>query len=517
MFYSEKQYKELEEKYKKELQKLKKENELKEKENKLLKQQNKQKDEVIHDLDRFDYKGQCESLRLENAELKKKLEIYEGKFEIARISLKKDSSNSCKPSSTNGFKKVIQNNRVKSERKPGREKGHKRSAPVVCKNPDKVVNVSKVATCACGCKTIETEEVARDLISIEIIVHTTQYVGKKTKCPCCNKEYEPKFPSNVKSIINYDEGIKSLVVYLNSYCNMPNQKTVELLGLLSDNKMKMSQGTVGNIMKQFGRQSKTTLEEIKKEILKQPVINEDETPITVNGKIMSAIGVFTKELSLIDAFKNRKLESFKEMGILDRYIGTVCHDHNKIHGSFIQSKQAECNFHILRYCKAEYEIHKRECIKDFMNYLLELRDKVDEYKIKGKNAFEEKEYLEAKEKYLELLNIWHNEFKKDYTKEKSKYYESERCLITRLKEYVDDHLRFLTDFRIDFTNNLAERGLRKIKTKLKIAGGFRNLDYCKYYCNAISIIDTGKKQNMNIFEIIKNIFIGKKKIFNFAY
>ena len=106
-------------------------------------------------------------------------------------------------SSTNGFKKVIQNNRVKSERKPGREKGHKRSAPVVCKNPDKVVNVSKVATCACGCKTIETEEVVRDLISIEIIVHTTQYVGKKTKCPCCNKEYEPKFPSNVKSIINF--------------------------------------------------------------------------------------------------------------------------------------------------------------------------------------------------------------------------------------------------------------------------------------------------------------------------
>ena len=64
MFYSEKQYKELEEKYKKELQKLKKENELKEKENKLLKQQNKQKDEVIHDLDKNDYRGQCEALKI---------------------------------------------------------------------------------------------------------------------------------------------------------------------------------------------------------------------------------------------------------------------------------------------------------------------------------------------------------------------------------------------------------------------------------------------------------------------
>jgi transposase len=434
---------------------------------------------------------------------------------MSRISLGKDSSNSCKPSSTNGFKKVVQNNRVKSNRKPGREKGHKRSAPRVCTNPDKVIKVSKVATCTCGCKTSEKEDVSRDLISLEVIVHITQYTGKKTVCPCCNKEYLPKFPNNVKSIINYDETIKSLVVYLNSYCNVPNQKTVELLGLLSDNKIKMCQGTVGNTIAQFSKKSQNILQMMKKEVLKQPVINEDETPITVNGKIMSTIGVFTNKISITEAFENRKLESFEKMGILDRYIGTVCHDHNKIHKSFSQSKQAECNFHILRYCKAEYEVHQRESIKAFMDYMLELRDTVDEYKMQGKNCFSIDEYTKAKEKYLKLLDDWDKEFKENYNKDKKQYYESERCLKTRLREYVDDHLRFLTDFRIDFTNNLAERGLRKIKTKLKIAGGFRNLKFAKYYCDAISIIDTCKKQNMNIGETIKNIFMGKKKIFAF--
>ena len=96
-----------------------------------------------------------------------------------------------------------------------------------------------------------------------------------------------------------------------------------------------------------------------------------------------------------------------------------------------------------------------------------------------------------------------------------KYYNSEKCLILRLIEYAEDHLRFLKDFKIDFTNNLAKRGLRKIKSKLKVAGGFRSLKSAKCYCNAISIIDTCKKQNMNIGETIKNIFIGKKKIFAF--
>lgn len=36
----------------------------------MLNQQNKQKDEVIHDLDRYNYRGQCESLKLEVNELK---------------------------------------------------------------------------------------------------------------------------------------------------------------------------------------------------------------------------------------------------------------------------------------------------------------------------------------------------------------------------------------------------------------------------------------------------------------
>ena len=511
MMYSEKQYKMLEE----QLKKLKRENELKEKENKLLKQQNKQKDEIINDLDKNNYKGQYETLKLENIELKKKLKIFEEKFEMQRISLGKNSSNSCKPSSTNGFKRVVQNNRVKSGRKPGREKGHLKSAPTVSKTPDEVVKVSRVATCTCGHKTIEKEEVSRDLVSLEIIVHTTQYRGKKTVCPCCNKEYMPKFPEQVKSIINYDEGIKALIVYLNSYCNVPNQKIVELLGLLSNDKIKICHGTVGNTIAQFSKKSKPMLKKMKQQILKTPVINEDETPIKVNGKLMSVIGVFTKEISLLEAFEHRTLESFEEMGILNRYIGTVCHDHNKIHDSFIQSKQAECNFHILRYCKAEYEVHKRECIKKFMDYLLSLRDKVDEYKLEGKTSFTEKGYEDAKTKYLKLLDIWDAEFKKDYDYDKKEYFDSERCLKTRLRERVDDHLRFLTDFRIDFTNNLAERGLRKVKTKLKIAGGFRKLEFSKYYCDAISIIDTCKKQNLNIGESIKNIFKGKKKIFAF--
>lgn len=88
--------------------------------------------------------------------------------------------------------------------------------------------------------------------------------------------------------------------------------------------------------------------------------------------------------------------------------------------------------------------------------MLKLRDKVEEYKMQGKTSFAEQEYEETKEQYLKLLDKWDEEFNKEYTKERSQYYDTERCLKPRLREYADDHLRFLTDFRIDFTNQKVD-------------------------------------------------------------
>ena len=45
--------------------KFSKENEQKELENKLLKKENKNNKEIIHDLDKNNYRSQCETLRLE--------------------------------------------------------------------------------------------------------------------------------------------------------------------------------------------------------------------------------------------------------------------------------------------------------------------------------------------------------------------------------------------------------------------------------------------------------------------
>lgn len=500
------------------LRRLKKENEIKEKEITILKVVTKQKDEIIQDLDKNNYRSQCGTLKLENEELKKKLENLLLVLLELRNSNNKDSSNSCKPSSTNGFKKVIQNNREKTDRKPGREKGYISALPKFHPNPTKIIKVKTAKECTCGCKLTEIKEIKRQVIGMKIIVTNTEYKGKQSICSKCKKEYTPEFPKGVNNPINYDEKLKGTMTLLNTYANMPERVVSEIIGFLTNNEINLAPATVGNTVSEFHKLSHEIIVEMKEKSLQSAVLNSDETPIKVNGKLNQILGVFTKKLSILEAYEGKSAESFIKMNILNRYTGISCHDHNKIHNKFLASIDAECNFHVIRAAKEQYEIHKHESIKTWIEYMLEIKLKIDLALSNEENKLKDNEILEIKSRYLEILNEWDNEYNLAIigkTEKHLKYFNDEKCLKNRLREYVDDHLRFIENFEVPFTNNLAERGFRRSKTKQKVAGGFRTLNGAKYYCSAMSIIDTCKKQTINVLDCINSIFCGDKKIFEF--
>ena len=62
--------------------------------------------------------------------------------------INKDSGNSSKPPSSDGFKK-IHNSRDKTGRKAGGQKGHKGNIPILFENPTKIIEHKK-KRCKCG-------------------------------------------------------------------------------------------------------------------------------------------------------------------------------------------------------------------------------------------------------------------------------------------------------------------------------------------------------------------------------
>jgi transposase len=62
----------------------------------------------------------------------------------------------------------------------------------------------------------------------------------------------------------------------------------------------------------------------------------------------------------------------------------------------------------------------------------------------------------------------------------------------------------MKDYRVPYTNNLAERDLRACKTKQKVSGVFRSFAGISAFCKIKSVISTAKKRGNNLLETIKH-------------
>ena len=69
-------------------------------------------------------------------------------------------------------------------------------------------------------------------------------------------------------------------------------------------------------------------------------------------------------------------------------------------------------------------------------------------------------------------------------------------------------LAFALHAEVPFTNNQAERDLRPVKVKQKIAGCFRTLGGAHHYARIQSFIATARKQQRHVFKELRQIFLG---------
>ena len=161
----------------------------------------------------------------------------------------------------------------------------------------------------------------------------------------------------------------------------------------------------------------------------------------------------------------------ESVGILSKYTATLIHDFWRPYLAY-SCDHAYCNAHLSRELQGIYDGFKQEWAKH-MKILLE---EMHHYTFVEKKC-NEHQIQEFCERYDGLI-IQGELANPPPQKQEGKRGKPKKTkggnLVERMKEHKDEILGFLTTGgKIPFTNNQAERDIRMVKVKQKIAGCFR--------------------------------------------
>lgn len=429
--------------------------------------------------------------------------------------LAKDSHNSSKPPSSDGFTRKSRRKGQQSGKKPGGQPGHRGHTLKMVENPDWIIVHSPLQCQFCGGSLEESEviEIERrqvfDLpeVKLEVVEHRAETKG----CRRCQQLTKGEFPANVSNNVQYGERIKARAIYLMDYQLLPFERTSEAMEDLFG--ASISEGTLEAAVDRCAEELEEVEETIKQGIEKAEVGHFDETGMYVNGKRQWLHVASTKTLTHYGHHEKRGKEAMDEIGILPNFTGRSVHDGLSSYHSY-ECEHALCNAHHLRELTFIEEQFQQGWAGKMKALLVEIKQCVEQAKQMGAQSLDAATVQKFEQKYQELLNEGFEanppavESVALSGKRGRKKQSKAKNLLDRLKKYRQEVLAFMYDFRVPFDNNLAERDLRMMKVKQKISGCFRTIEGAAAFCRIRGYISTLKKQGKNILAAIESIFAG---------
>jgi len=458
---------------------------------------------------------EIERLRAQVAELVATNEQLRQRVAELEARLKKDSHNSNKPpSSDSPFKKPPPRSQRKSVgRKPGGQKGHPGATRELVEDPDQRVTVPLSGECDCGraCAAIAAEVLPerRQVIELEIRRQVVEYRIVAGTC-ACGHTHRSDFPEGVAAPVQYGPSVSALAVYLTQYQLLPYQRTAELLAQVGG--IPLSPGSVHHAVEVAGVRLKPLEQSIRDALITAGVAHADETGMRVGTKLHWLHVLSTAELTAYFPHPKRGAEALDAFGLLEFFTGVLVHDHWSAYERYA-CLHAFCNAHHLRelIALAETIPSQQRWAEDMITLLCEANTLTADARLKELEALPAAEVERLHERYDAILDAaaQRNPPRAPPPGSKRRVKQSPAYnLVKRLREKRDDVLRFITDLRVPFDNNQAERDLRMPKLKQKIAGLFRTDAGIERFATIRSYLSTLRKQGADIFEALVLTFQG---------
>jgi transposase len=432
--------------------------------------------------------------------------------------MSKNSHNSGKPPSTDGYEKPApKSRRRRSGKKSGGQAGHEGHTLKMVEKPDQVV-VHPVASCAHCQKSLKRVATAgvekRQVLDLpEVRLLATEHQAEIKHCPECLKLTKAAFPAGVTQAIQYGQRIKSQMVYFHEYQLLPLERTCETFHDLYN--QNIAEGTILSACQELAEQVAPVQEAVKKHLtyLAQ-VVRFDESGARVMGKLHWFHVACNDYLTYYAVHAKRGRIAMNEIGILPNLTGRAIHDDLPSYFRY-ECDHGLCNAHHLRSLEFLLERYPQAWVQKLKELLLEIKAAVEKAVSKAKTKLSAKTLANFSLRYDAILK---QGFKVNPSPAEPQGQKRKRGrpkqsfaknLLDRLCAHKEAALAFMYDFNVPFENNLAERDIRMLKVKQKISGCFRSLHGAEIFCIVRGYVSTARKNGQPVLEALISAFCGQ--------
>ena len=444
----------------------------------------------------------------------KYIRALENRVEALEAQQKKNSGNSSKPPSSDGYKKPQpKSQRGRSGKKSGGQKGHEGQTLKAVAVPDEVVvhSVSECAHCQADLRAVKSNEPEKrqvfEVPPVRLVV--TEHQAEEKQCPQCGKSSRAAFPADITQPTQYGPGFQAPLVYLHSDHFVPLARTAEIAkGIYQQ---PVSEGTILAAVAEAARQVAPVNEALKTYLVEtDETVHADETGVRVEAKLHWLHSAGTTQATVYSIQAKRGCEGITAANILNRRQKRCIHDAWQSYFNYKAMTHALCNAHHLRELTFIAEQYQQQWASAMRHLLCEIKDTVESVKAEGRNTLWPEQIAWFNRHYTLLLYDAEDEIGPPAPPVAGRRQKNSppANLLKRLTDYREHLLAFMYDFRVPFDNNLAERDVRVMKVQQKVSGGFRRLVGAQNFCAVRSYIATARKNGQSILDVLTQALAG---------
>ena len=428
--------------------------------------------------------------------------------------LAKDSHNSSKPPSSDPpFKKPPPRTlRQRSGKKPGGQKDHPGATLALVEDPEHTVTIPLAGRCQCGqsLSALPVEELPerRQVADLVVRREVTEYRTVGAVC-ACGQVHRSAWPAGVEAPVQYGPGVAAFAVYLTHYQQLPYQRTADVLKALAG--IALSPATIYAMGCDAAVRLSAPVAAIGQALVQHAVAHADETGMRVAGALQWLHVLCTATLTFYAVHAKRGRDALAAIGLLAAFRGILVHDHWSAYAAYA-CQHAFCNAHHLRELIAVAETYPGlRWPQRLIDLLCEANMATQMARAAGFSALPGPMIEDLFTRYDAILiegTRYHPRRTGPPGSRRRVKQTPAHNLIARLQDHRDEVLRFITDLRVPFDNNQAERDIRMPKLKQKVSGCFRSDQGAQVFATTRSYLSTLHKQSVDTYQALVMTFQG---------